>query len=248
MDIWQFIEETHSKECTRMQILKDIILSSGKVYTTSLVICSVLFGVSLIGYFITIPMSPDPIKKTLDINGFWALLTLLFESSSIIVLLRAREKYLARMQPDLGHSEKPLEKFDIGKLRYLKFKSKLRAQKICKEDIENIKDILDACENLAESSGTYAKILAKYIAALMIAVLVTIARTMSVGSALITVICLGVFGCLIYQIAVVVPAPSERVKELRYFLTKYQAELTNSPTSSTLTRKELSPKSKEEVE
>ncbi|WP_444909377.1 hypothetical protein [Microbulbifer sp. TRSA005] len=248
MDIWEFVQDTHSTERTRRQILNDIILSSGKVYKTPFAICSVLFGVSLTRYFITIPMSSAPIKKALNINGLWVFLTLLSEFLSTIVLLLARKKYLARIQSDFGYSEKSLKKFDNGKLRYLKFKSKLRTQKVGKEDIENIKDTLEACENLAELPGTYAKILAKYIAALMIALLVTIAKTMPAGSALFTVICLGTFSYLIYQIAAIVPALFERVKELRYTLTEYQAELTPSPISSTPTRKELFPKSKEELE
>ncbi|WP_444917620.1 hypothetical protein [Microbulbifer sp. JMSA003] len=88
-----------------------------------------------------------------------------------------------------------------------KIQIKNKEKNIGKKDFENIKDTLEAYENLIESSGTYAKILAKYIAALMIALLATIAKTMSVVPAFLTVFGLGVFGYLIYQIATVVPAP-----------------------------------------
>ncbi|WHI46400.1 hypothetical protein [Microbulbifer sp. VAAF005] len=247
MKTWEFIWKTHSRECTRRKIFKEIILSSGKGYITLLTIFSVLFLLSLSGYILTLLEITNFYFGLPNAGGFYIFLTLSFEFLAIIVLQVLKENYINKTQSILNSPQERPENFDEGILRYLKFSSKLREENISREDIENIMDTLEAREKLADSSGVYGKVLAKYFAALILALLATIAKTATIEQAAVAISYLGILGYLCYQIASIVPAPPERVKELRYFLTMYQTELATNATPLPAPKKVPSPKNEEQI-
>lgn len=217
MNKWNVVWKAYHDECSRRALIQDVFHSNTLLVKLAiLVFLSVfVFAGGLVIYQIFTG------EKFVIISLITFLVSEVF---FLIMVLVAKNKYVNSVYTDFDTLWIPPETKKLQRLRYLKFRKRIKDMDITFRNVPNLICILESREKLEEVSGTYIKRFWGVMLTLCVALAVAGFKSLDIVLLIYASLILLAVAFFIYQIASIVPAPLERIRELNYFLTMFQKE------------------------
>lgn len=215
---WDVCFNAYTKECTRFAIYIESLKSMSTWFKVS-IIFSILFFIVFVSLAVSAAFGVNQ-----KIYSIYFATFIIFEVSSLILILKAQKMHRKEEYSDYELSQIPPEDYKDQKARYLKFRRTLNIYEVKKDKIPDILDILECRILVNRHRGLSVQKVMGFSVTFAMSILIATMKNVDLK----TIGQIGAIGAFaiafVYILMSLKPNKTEQLYELKYFLTMFAHE------------------------